>query len=83
MSDFLDVLEVLGYALLVVLGISAGVVFIGYNFDKYTCEKKGEIYNIETDYNISGCYVEVPEGKMLIRHYEEQTQRTQNIYLVK
>lgn len=83
MSDFLDVLEVLGYALLVVLGIIAGVLFIGYNLDKYACETKGEIYDIDTDYNFTGCYAVLPDGKMLMRHYEEQTQRTLNVNMVK
>lgn len=63
--------------------IVGGFMIIGYNFDKYTCGTKGDVYGIDTEYNISGCYAVLPEGKMLIRHYEEQTQRTQNIYLVK
>ena len=59
------------------------VVFIGYTIDSSVCNQKGEIYGIDTEYHISGCYAVLPDGKMLIRHYEEQTQRTQNIYLVK
>lgn len=57
--------------------------FGGTISDNAVCNDKGKIYGIDTEYHISGCYAVLPEGKMLIRHYEEQTQRTQNIYLVK
>lgn len=83
MSDFLECLEIIGCLLLLFLGIIAGAMLIGYNVDKYNCETKGEIYDIATDYNLSGCYAVLPDGKMLMQHYEEQTQRTLNVNMIK
>lgn len=63
--------------------VVGGIMIIGYNFDKYSCETKGEIYDIDTDYNFTDCYAVLEDGKMLMRHYEEQTQRTLNVNMVK
>ena len=57
--------------------------FGGTITDKMVCSDKAEIYGIDTEYHLSGCYAVLEDGKMLIRHYEEQTQRTQNIYIQK
>lgn len=70
--------------LLATLAIIITISFLlGYKWEEEICHQKGEAYEVKTEYKVSGCYAVLPEGKMLIRHYEEQTQRTQNIYLVK
>lgn len=66
------------------LAIIISVAFLlGYKWEEEICKQKGEAYEVKTEYKTSGCYAVIPEGKMLIRHYEEQTQRTLNVNMVK
>lgn len=57
--------------------------FGGTISDKMKCSDKAEIYDIETEFHLTGCYAVLEDGKMLMRHYEEQTQRTLNVNMVK
>lgn len=63
--------------------ICFGILFsILYPINKYTCNSKGKMYNVETSFSIVGCFVKNEESHVPMKIYEESTLKATNVRLI-
>ena len=80
MSDWKELLGLIafifGLTILLVVGVFGPLSY-------YDCNVKGDIYNVETKYNlVSGCYAKTEESFVLMKMYEKSMMEITNINLL-